>query len=538
MRRLSVSVSLALLMGLLPAVLGSGSWSSSPASAAEIPRLQAVPADSIVDSYGVGIHLAFLDTPYRDATAVADALSQLGVRHVRDDLFMNNPRQYDGIRTVAERGIGFDLIMGSPTSPDSAADYVNTVATQLPPGAVESLEGTNEWDLSGRPDWASELRTRQAQLYAAAKANAATADLPVLSPALAFRWDYPAVGDLSPYADEANGHMYPGGYQPSNEIDRITAAIRGAVGDKPLVATESGYHNAVNTDNGHLPVPEDVAGVYMPRLLLEHYRRGEKRVYSYELIDEFDDPGLTNPEAHFGLLRHDLTPKPAYTAMKDLLALLADPGAAFTPGSLAITADGFPADGHYLLTQKRNGQFVLLLWRDVRIYDPVAKTPLPVTPAPVTLRLGVTSNLAVYRPTDGPSPVTRRRAAQLSLKLDGEVTAVTIDPVRTGAPGAGATGAAGPGRSTPSLLRPARPSVTSVRVRHHRLRIAWRRPAAVQAVAGYRLRVGSRTLTPGPRTHAVTVRGVRAGHRVRLVLRARNAAGWSRPVTRRLTLSR
>ena len=63
-------------------------------------------ADSLVDSYGVGIHLAFLDTPYADATAVAVKLSDLGVRHVRDDLFMNNPRQYAGIKTVADRGSG------------------------------------------------------------------------------------------------------------------------------------------------------------------------------------------------------------------------------------------------------------------------------------------------------------------------------------------------------------------------------------------------------------------------------------------------
>ena len=429
-RRISVSVSLALLLGLLPAALGNTHWHPAEARAADIAPLPAVQADAVVDGYGVGIHLAYLDTPYRDATAVADALSKLGVRHVRDDLYMRNPRQYDAIKTVAARGIKFDLITGRPTDPDTPADYVHTVATQLPRGSVESLEGTNEWDLFGNNDnWAAQLRTRQEQLYAAAKADPATAKLPVLSPALAFRWNYPAVGDLSPYADVANGHMYPGGYQPSNEIDNITAALRGAVSGKPVVATESGYHNAVNTTSGHLPVPEDVAGVYMPRLLLEHLRRGEKRVYSYELIDEFADPDRTNPEAHFGLLRHDLSPKPAYTAMKSLLGLLADPGPAFAPGSLAIKADGFPSDGHYVLTEKRDGEFVLLLWRDVRIYDPVAQTRLSVTPARLTLRLGETADMKVYHPSEGPKPVSSTESAQLPLSLDGQVTAITIDPV-------------------------------------------------------------------------------------------------------------
>ena len=37
------------------------------------------------------------------------------------------------------------------------------------------------------------------------------------------------LGDVSPYADFANGHMYPGGYKPSNEVSQITTAIRGSI---------------------------------------------------------------------------------------------------------------------------------------------------------------------------------------------------------------------------------------------------------------------------------------------------------------------
>ncbi len=184
------------------------------------------------------------------------------------------------------------------------------MATQLPAGSVESVEGSNEWDINGTANWVTELTQRQKDLYQAAKANPATASLPVLSPALAFKWNYVPLGDLSQYADIANGHMYPGGYKPSNEVSQITTAIRGSVpATKPLITTEAGYHNALNTTNGHLPVPEDVAGVYTPRVLLEHYLRGDKRVYTYELLDEFDDPALTNPEAHFGLLHRDFTPE-------------------------------------------------------------------------------------------------------------------------------------------------------------------------------------------------------------------------------------
>ena len=69
-------------------------------------------------------------------------------------------------------------------------------------------------------------------------------------------YSYAALGtDLGLWSDYANAHMYPGGYSPTNEVSRITSAVRGAVGTKPLVTTEAGYHNATSTTNGHLPVP-------------------------------------------------------------------------------------------------------------------------------------------------------------------------------------------------------------------------------------------------------------------------------------------
>jgi Fibronectin type III domain len=421
-----------LTAGLAPAPASAADRGAHPARAA-ITSYDAIPADSVVDSYGVGIHLGFLNTPYADEAAVASALRNLGVRHVRDDLFLDAPWQYDAIRTVAERaGVGFDLIMGRPDRPGTPEDYVDTVATELPRGVVESLEGVNEWDHFGGDDWVTEMKSWQKRLYTAAKADPATADLPVLAPALAFRWNYAEAGDLSQHADLANAHMYPGGYPPSNQIRAITDALRGSIPDLPIVTTEAGYHNATETSNGHLPVPETVAGVYLPRLLLEHLLRGEQRVYSYELIDEFEDSGRTNPEANFGLLRHDLSHKPAYDAMKNLLGLLADPGPSFAPGSLALALDGLPSDGstRAVLTQKRDGEFVLLLWRDVSIYDPSKQEPIQVTPADVTIRLDDVADWTVRRPTSGSGPVAQASGSSLTLQLGGEVTAVEIDPQR------------------------------------------------------------------------------------------------------------
>ncbi len=425
------------------------------ASAATYSTLPAVPADSVVDSYGVGIHLPFLDTPYADATKVADALEDLGVRHVRDDLFLDNPRQYAGIETVAERGIGFDLIMGRPDKPGTPGDYVETVAA-LPGGAVESVEGVNEWDLFGaaRPGWASEAAQWQQDLYEETKANPATSDLPVLSPSMAFKWNYAALPDLSAWSDKANAHMYPGGWKPTNEISQISSALRTVVPSKPLVVTEAGYHNATSTTNAHLPVDEATAGDYLPRLLLEHVNRGHERVYSYELIDEFADAGKTNPEANFGLLRRDWSPKPAYSSMKRLLALLDDPGPAFTAEPLELASQGWPSDGRYLVTQKHDGSHVLLLWRDSQLYDPVLRQPASDPSAQVTLSFPKTRDITVNRVSQGSQPTQQLVGSSVTLPIDGSVTAVSLaDPVPAPQP-ADVTATAGDGSATVTWTLP------------------------------------------------------------------------------------
>ena len=366
------------------------------------------------------------------------------------------------------------------------------------------------------------MQTRQQQLYDAANADPATAGLPVLAPALAFRWNYEAAGDLSQNADLANAHMYPGGYRPSNQIPQITRAVRGSNPDQPLVVTEAGYHNALNTDNGHRPVPEDVAGVYLPRLLLEHHLRGTKRLYTYELIDEFDDPDATNPEAHFGLLRRDLSPKPAYTAMQTLLGLLADPGPAFTPGSLPVTVDGFPSDARYVLTQKRTGQFVLLLWRDVAIYDPEQQVPVVVEPTKVTLRLGTPADLKVYRPSQGgESPVVEAEGSSLPLQLDGQVTAVTIDEQA----------------AAPSV--PTRPRIVSAKAGRGSVSVTWRRAKPRgRAVTAYQLVWGTRTLKVGPEVRTARLARLPKGRELRVAVRARNAVGWGKPDYTRYLMTR
>ena len=78
---------------------------------------------------------------------------------------------------------------------------------------------------------------------------------------------------------------------------------------KPMAATETGYPT-------HRSGSSELAqGKYLPRLFCEYFTHGVQRTFWYELVDEdeFPDPNGDNVECHYGIIRKDLTPKPAYT---------------------------------------------------------------------------------------------------------------------------------------------------------------------------------------------------------------------------------
>jgi hypothetical protein len=483
------------------------------AAAAALPQVQATPADSLVESFGVSIHTNYLDTPYADTARVKSALVDLGVRHVRDNLNMSVPQAFPAMREIASAGIRFDLIMGRPGSWQTPAKLVETIAAEFPTGVVESLEGANEYNLDENAlDWALELRTHQQDLWEAAKANPVTAGLPILAPALGQRTGFDQIADLGQYADYGNAHLYPGGRPPSWGIDWLTAAEAIVVPGQPVMYTESGYHNAMNTTSGHNPTPESVVGGYAPRLLLEHYLRGTKRVYNYELLDERPDPEKTDHEAAFGLLRNDFSPKPSYTALRNLLDLVADPGPAFTPGRLGYTIAGATSDLRQVLVQKRSGEFVLLLWRDQSLYDPSTGQVRAVPPRNMTVQLEERARLDVHQPSTGGAPVLSTAGTSVPLTMAGQVVALRIrQPVGPAAP----AGLRGKGKDRAAVLRWKRPATDGGS------------PVTAYVVSGLPGRRKSITV-PAHRFRLVVSR-LKNGKRYTFKVRAVNAVGRSVP---------
>jgi hypothetical protein len=245
----------------------------------------------------------------------------------------------------------------------------------------------------------------QQAIWNSLKGDPATADIKLLGPAPGYFTTSPFAvaaggggadlqgyadwGGCHPYATAGNGNGIPqtayGGsafynaytIAPAEEVDFAPQAWndcnsstldgRGTVyGATPLAPSEQGY--PTGTANG--AVSEDVQARYYPRIYTEMFRHGMPRTTTYRFDDNCYNPSYS--ECNFGLIRSDLSLKPAYFAMKSLNNLLKEPGASFTPGSLTYsvsvgTNGAFTRTQymHDLLLEKSNGEFYLLFWHEI-----------------------------------------------------------------------------------------------------------------------------------------------------------------------------
>jgi hypothetical protein len=396
---------------------------------------QAREADGVVESIGVNTHLGYTDTPYNDFPLVRQRLQELGIRYIRDGISQNRSDVYSRLRTLAGDGIRLDVIAGDPLQRWN----IGTIDQQLDliqkelGSSVVSIEGPNEYDLQGDRNWASTLRTYTQKLWEGVKARPKLAGLPVLCPSIVTQENMAAAGDLSQWCDYGNTHTYLSGAMPeSGSIWRneLAAAAKNS-GSKPVQVTETGYHNGVSGTVGHQPCSEKATGIYMPRLFLENFNRGTTtRSFSYELLDQRNDGSKTDIEAAFGLLRNDLSKKPAAVAIERLTGLLGDRGAQFTPSSLSYSLEGAPASAQQLLLQKRDGSFYLVLWNKVSVWDTGKRADLDPADVPLTVKFGQPIAAAeVFEPNVSADAVaSAANPSSLKVNLSERVQVIKLVP--------------------------------------------------------------------------------------------------------------
>ena len=326
------------------------------------------------------------------------------------------------------------MILGEPSNGLSGLDgLLADVETELS-SATEAVEGPNEWSTSGDSEWKSHLIAYQEHLYEGVKENPSLAHLPVIGPSIV-HGDQDELGDISAFLDYGNIHSYPEANPPEYRMGVNVTRAELNSGSKPIMATETGYTNALNwTPVGpgeNKPISEEGAAVYMPRLFFEYFIRHLVRTFSYELVEARPDPELKDRERHFGLLRNDLSRKPAFVALRNTIEILEDPGPAFKPGSLSYSLSGEGATLHTALLQKRDGTFFLALWRLQSVWDPDKKEALDAPGDPVTVKVepGLRSH-AVYMPTLSSKPIssTVQPTESVTVDVGPEVVILALDP--------------------------------------------------------------------------------------------------------------
>lgn len=418
-----------------------------PAAASEatsMAKRKAMRSADFAAMVGVNTHIG--SDPYKNPAGIAAMLAYLGVRNVRQTSPEDDAAAAE-IAALGRIGAKFDLIVngGGPVDLAAAMATVDRLAPYL--NAVEGVNEAAIWPIEyGGLSGVDAVVALQHDLYAAVKANPALARASVYMFTLGDvdPGAFPSIGDRSADTDFANIHSYPpNGMQPCFVIHAAIDGGRTDAPSKPVVITETGFYT-LPQNSGWGGVPEAVQASYLLGLLLDEAAAGVSRTYLYDLIDDGPDPGQANREDHFGLFRNDGTPKLAATAIRNLLALLADrgAGAGIKPDGFSYAATGVPYDytGNTLLFHKSGGTHVVAVWNEQQLWNPGTQTATPARHFPVSVNLHKAyGTVLVFDPTAGTEAVqTLHNVSQVALDLTDHPLLVEVLP----GTGAAATGAA------------------------------------------------------------------------------------------------
>ncbi len=535
-----ISLRLRTVIAVIACAAGLSAAAAAPArgATAEDALTTTASAAAFRDSVGVVASHTWLDTPYGDWDRVIAKLRELGVSHIRTGvaLIANegwNSHVYGLLRNAARAGIRFNLVVPFGCAPDGTMDpCLQALKTRVPLGSVEYVEWPNEHDVSGDRDWVGSLTAWGRQLHAKIKADPALRGIKVLGPSLVHPSSRSALGDQSAFLDRGNLHPYTGATSPRPDhmaSERMLASVVSR--DKPLVATEVGFHTSFAVPNGgHPPANEPTAALYTVRTALEHYISGIERTYIFQLLNYRNEP--TDPDSNFGLLRHDWSPKPAFTALKNLLTMVGTSGPAAV-SRLPYGVAGDTSDLRRLVLQKGDGSHLLILWRTASAYDRDNRRDLVVVPKRYTVTLPSAVSAGAGDPIHS--------AGFIPVGLDGSgrtVQDIGRDPLvlHVRSPGAGAPADAVPAAGRPAGAAPtaggapsatAQATVDTTRPRVSRLRI---RRVGRRYVAVFRLSEPARVTTRVDRA--------RRGSRVRFRAIKRLTARQVRPGARTVSLGR
>jgi hypothetical protein len=340
---------------------GATAYATTTVLVQSVTGEQALTNFQFTDSVGVNVHLAYGNTLYASQfPQIMQSMITLGVKHYRDGLNQYaQPFQYQNAEMLGKAGIKADWLM----DPNNPAAIIGSAYANAPDATAE-FEGPNEDDAAAGPPLLAFMQL----LSNTVRANPATAAMPIIAPSFTQVSSYATQGNLSSLINYGNTHDYFAAFNPetapyggsfyncggygSMQFDMCLAQMVGV--NEPVVSTETGYQSGAGLSDA-------IIGRYDLRILFQSLSLGIVRTFLYELIDD--------PSGNWGLLTGAFSPRPAYTAIQNVLSLLQDTSFP-QPGKLNYTLAGQMQNVDHLLLQKSNGTFYLALWLAVQSADP------------------------------------------------------------------------------------------------------------------------------------------------------------------------
>lgn len=393
-------------------------------------------------SAGINVHLDNTSTPYFTQFSTVEAkLQSLGIRHLRWGLSTNSTA-ITNQGTLASAGFDFILVV-DPRQNSTTSVAVTKADAQI--AGVAAWDGPNELDNDASPiymglSWAAGAVLWAQDWWTACKADVTCGAEPIMIGSMAQSSRFvtqfcPATTCPFADADIGNLHSYAGPSFAANGLDQNVTNAQVATGGKSIWASEGFGSWNTSGANTTVGIDEAAQGVYMSNAPFEYFNRNAfGHGYVYELLDICVD--LTNLTCNWGILHNDLTPKAAYTALQNILGLLADAGHETGSKSVKLGFGGSIvcltdcAGVHYCLLFNSSNHVFLALWQEALVYNKSSNLDIVVPPVGMNIALGdAWSSAKLYEPMISASPyATYAAPTSVPVKVPADVVIIELVP--------------------------------------------------------------------------------------------------------------
>ena len=170
--------------------------------------------------------------------------------------------------------------------------------------------------------------------------------------------------DLHTYLGFSSEFVYPRGYPGGapeaivGRVHEIRMWLKAKGVDKPFTCSEWGYPDS-KTANPHMRDPTPLRKAqFLVRGCILHHALDFRRLYAYSFYDEGTDPDC--PEHLYGVVSRDCQKKPAYFALKNMVATIGD---AKIESEMSGLGDG---DFGFVFRNTSGPGFVTVAWNGAR----------------------------------------------------------------------------------------------------------------------------------------------------------------------------